>query len=296
MTETPPARLPTAAERIVDLAFRGALGMAMALPYERRVPFFGGLLRRGVGPLAGYRRRALENLDLVRPDWPEARRRAVADEALDNFGRTVIENYSWQELRDRLAATGIVGAGLAHLEAARAEGRPVVFVTGHLGNHEVPRHVLDRLGFRVGGLYRRMRNPLVNGHYAATLEGVSGPVFPQGRQGNLGFVRQLAGGRLVTILFDLHVGGAPRIPFLGVPARTATTAADLALRFDALLLPYWGLRQPDGLSFEAVVEEPIPPGAPLAMMEEATRRLEARIEAHPGQWFWVHRRWKGRRT
>ena len=277
----------------MDVALRGAVGAAMALPYERRVAFFGGLLRRGVGPLAGYRRRALANLALARPDWSAARRREVADESLENFGRTVIENYSWRELRDRLEGTPVSGGGLAPLDEARAQGRPVLFVTGHFGNHEVPRHVLARMGFPIGGIYRRMRNPLVNRHYEATLQDVSGPVFPQGRQGNLGFVRHLAGGGMATILFDLHVIGGEPIPFLGRPARTATTAADLALRYDALLLPYWGVRRPDGLSFDAIVEEPIAHGTPVSMMEEATRRLEARIEAHPGQWFWVHRRWKG---
>lgn len=287
------ARPATPSERVVDLALRGAVSAAMALPFERRVVLFGALLRHVLGPLAGYRRRALENLALVRPDWSPEQRRVVASEALDNFGRTVIENYSWRELGDRLAGTPLTGGGLPHLKEAQEAGRPVIFVTGHFGNHEVPRQVLHRLGFEVGGLYRRMRNPLVNQHYARTLEGVSGPAFPQGREGNLGFVRYLARGGRVTILFDLHVIRGVPIPFLGQPALTALTAADLARRFDALLVPYWGIRRPDGLAFEAVVEEPIAHGDPLSMMEEATRRLEARIEAHPGQWFWVHRRWKG---
>ena len=27
--------------------------------------------------------------------------------------------------------------------------------------------------------------------------------------------------------------------------------------------------------------------------EALTRALEARVKDHPGQWFWIHRRWKG---
>ena len=59
-----------------------------------------------------------------------------------------------------------------------------------------------------------------------------------------------------------------------------------------LLVPYFGIRQPDGLSFDVVVESPIPHSDPLTMMTDATKRLEARIADHPEQWFWVHRRWK----
>jgi KDO2-lipid IV(A) lauroyltransferase len=281
------------ADRLVDLALRGAIGAALAMPYPRRVAFFGGVARRIAGPLAGYRTRALQNLALIHPDWPETRRRTVADEVLDNFGRTLIENYSWRELGERLARTPLTGGGLPHLEEARAQGRPVIFVTGHFGNHEAPRHVLTRMGYQIAGLYREMDNPFVNAHYAATMAEVSGAVFPKGRRGTLGFVRHLARGGLATILFDLHDRDGVTIPFLSRPALTATTAADLALRYDALLLPYWGIRQRDGLSFDTVLEEPIPHATPLAMMEEATRRLEARVADHQGQWFWVHRRWKG---
>ncbi|WP_444758838.1 LpxL/LpxP family acyltransferase, partial [Puniceibacterium confluentis] len=38
-----------------------------------------------------------------------------------------------------------------------------------------------------------------------------------------------------------------------------------------------------------------PHGDPVAMMREATARLEARIRENPEQWFWIHRRWKPRR-
>lgn len=276
----------------MDAAFRGAIGTAMALPYERRVPLFGAVARRLAAPVAGYRRRALANLALVRPDWPEALRQEVAEQTLDNFGRTVIEHYSWRELSERLAGTAPSGAGVAALEEARRRGRPILFVTGHFGNPDAARIALDRAGFPNGVLYRPMSNPLVDRHYVGALDRISRPIFTRGRQGVLGFARHLAGGGMATILFDLHTQSGVPIPFLGRPALTATTAADLALRFDALLVPFWGIRQPDGLSFEVAVEEPIPPADPLAMMEEATRRLEARIAAHPGQWFWVHRRWK----
>ncbi|WP_210527487.1 lysophospholipid acyltransferase family protein [Rubellimicrobium arenae] len=295
-SDTPAAPQGSLADRAVDLGLRGLIGSVMALPYDRRVAAMGTLTRNVLGPLAGYRRRALANLARIHADWPEDRRRAVTREVLDNVGRTLIENYSWREFGDRLATVTPTGGGLPHLAEARAQGRPVIFVTGHFGNHEAPRQVLTRLGYRIGGLYREMDNALVNAHYAATMAEVSGPIFPKGRRGTLGFVRHIAGGGMATILFDLHAYDGVAIPFLGRPAMTATTAADLALRYDALLLPYWGIRQPDGLGFEIALEDPIVHGTPIAMMEEATRRLEARVNAHPGQWFWVHRRWKRIRT
>ena len=76
----------------MNLAARGLIGLALALPYRWRVGFGGWLVRRVVGPLAGYRARALENLALVWPDRPLAERAAIADAALDNAGRTLIEN------------------------------------------------------------------------------------------------------------------------------------------------------------------------------------------------------------
>lgn len=286
-------RMAELADRATDLALRAILRVLRILPYPRRVATGGTIGRRVVGPLAGYRRRALANLAMIHPDWPETRRRAVASASLDNFGRTLIENYSGDELSHQLADTRPQGPGLAALKEAQAAGQAVLFVTGHFGNHEVPRRCLAAIGYSVGGIYRAMKNRHVNAHYVTTLSEVSGDVFEQGRE-TAGFVRALKRGGMMTILFDVHDSRGIPLPFLGRLARTTTSPADLALRYNALVIPYFGIRRPDGLNFEVVLEEPVPHAAPEEMMRAMTARLEAQIAEHPEQWLWVHRRWKYR--
>ena len=149
-----------------DRALRGLIGTMMRLPYRTRVPMMGTALSGAIGPLAGYVRRAERHLHLIYPDMPAPARRRLAKEICNNFGRTVIENFSWQDFGAHLTGTPLTGPGLAPLQQARADSRPVIFVTGHFGNHEAPRHVLTAKGYTIGGLYRPMGNAYFNAHYA----------------------------------------------------------------------------------------------------------------------------------
>lgn len=278
---------------LVNLAARGLIGLALALPYSWRVGFVGWLMRRVIGPFAGYRQRALDNLALVWPDLPEADRDRIADAALDNAGRTLIENYSTRAFTARAARIEPTGPGYAALIAARQAKRPVILVSGHFGNYEAARASLVARGFDIGGLYRNLSNRYFNAHYVRTMEAFGGPVFPQGRAGTAGFVRHLKEGGQLVLLFDQDVPGAPVLDFLGQPARTALSAAELAVRLQADLIPFFATRQPDGLGFEVELDAPIPQSDPETMMRAVTAALETRVHAHPGQWFWIHRRWKG---
>lgn len=164
-------------------------------------------------------------------------------------------------------------------------------MTGHFGNHEAPRQALTQRGYTIGGLYRPIANPYFNAHYEQTMLSMSGAVFAQGRKGTAGFVKMLKNGGMGTLLFDVRASRYPKIPFMGQPAHTATSVADIALKLDALVVPYFGTRQADGLSFDVAIEDPIALTDPDTMMREVTARLETRVRAHPEQWFWVHRRW-----
>ncbi len=283
-------RLDWAADRVLS----GLIGSVMRLPYPSRVPMMGSALRRAIGPLAGYRRRAMANLALIYPDMSESARRRIAEAVCDNFGRTLIENYSHKDFALHLHQTEPQGDGMNALVEAAHDNRPVIFVTGHFGNHEAPRHVLSRLGYTIGGLYRPMANAYFNAHYAQTMTSWGGPVFEQGAKGTIGFARHLKSGGMGTLLFDVNSDAGEPIDFMGRPAMTATSAAEFALKFDALVLPYFATRKNDGLNFDIAVEAPITPSDRLTMTTEMNARLAARVEKTPEQWFWVHRRWKNK--
>lgn len=270
----------------------GLIRLALVLPYKARIAFVGWVVQHVIGPVAGYRARALDNLAMIWPQMPRERRAEIASKCLNNVGRSFIENYSARDFPKRMAKNTPTGAGVVALEEAAQQGKPVILVTGHYGNYEAMRARLVARGYDIGGLYRNMKNPYFNAHYVQTMEAFGGPVFPQGRRGTAGFVRHLKEGGQLVLLFDQHVFGAPALDFLGQPANTALSAAELALRYNALLIPFYGIRQADGVSFETVLEAPVPHSDAVTMTQALNDSLTARVKADPEQWFWVHRRWR----
>lgn len=289
----------SAKHRVENALARGLIGLALALPYRWRVPVFGWIAARLIAPVARWPQRIRANLALVWPELPPAAVDRLCREVPDNVGRTVIEIYSGPEFIARAAATPPTGAGVAALEAAHAAGRPVILVTGHFGNYDASRAGLVARGYPVGALYMPMSNPLFNAHYEAAISRIGAPIFPRGAKGLAGMVRHLRAGGWLGLLVDHNMDHGAPLGFFGHEARTALSAAEMALKYDALLVPTYGIRRVDGLGFEIVVEAPIPPSTPEAMTQALNDSLEALVRRHPGQWFWIHRSWKlggGRRV
>ncbi|AJE46350.1 lysophospholipid acyltransferase family protein [Celeribacter indicus] len=278
-----------------DLAVRALLRLALALPYETRVRMMGWLVSRVIAPLAGYDRRVRDNLAHVMPELPEAEVRRLMRAVADNAGRTLIEIYSGRDFIARMKDVEFDGPGVAVLREARDTRRPVILLTGHFGNYDVPRAALIADGYDVGSLYNPMRNRFFNAHYVAAISKIGQPMFPRGRKGYAQLLKHLKSGGMIGFLVDVYMPSAPILSFFGKPARTALSAAELALKYDALLVPIYGVRQPDGLSFRVQVEAPVPHGTPEEMTQALNDSLEAITRQHMEQWFWIHRRWKPER-
>ncbi|MGB3179408.1 MAG: lysophospholipid acyltransferase family protein [Albidovulum sp.] len=283
---------PSLSDRLINAAFRVLLAAASSLPYKLRVPAAGWIVSRLVAPLAGWRKRIRDNLLLTFPDMPEAEIRHLVRAVPDNVGRTMIELYSGRDFITRVRGLPFKGPGLAALEAAHQAGRPVILATGHFGNYDVARAALIGRGYRVGALYRPMKNPLFNAHYLDAISLIGTPLFPRGKKGMGLMLRFLKSGGMLGLLMDQHMGHGEPLRFFGQTAQTATSAADLALKYQADLIPIYGVRKADGLNFEIIVEAPIPHSDPVTMTQAINDSLEALVRQHMEQWFWIHRRWK----
>lgn len=277
------------AEYVLALTFLIPLAL---LPHCWRVPLAGQLLGKLLGPILGWRRRIGSNLDLAMPGLTQTRRNRLMRQVLDNLGRLFIELFSPVQMGIFAAAAPCSGLGIADLDDAMAKGRAIVCVSGHFGNYDVCRSALIQRGFDVGALYRPMNNGLFNGLYERSIRTIGGKMFPRSRRGMSQMITHLRNGGLLMLLVDQYMHKGAPLTFFGQPAKTALSAAQMALKYDAVLVPIYAVRQADGLSFKIEVEAPIPFTDAETMTQALNDSLEAKVRAHPEQWLWTHRRWK----
>jgi Kdo2-lipid IVA lauroyltransferase/acyltransferase len=239
------------------------------------------------------RRRFEREITHVFPDMPKVERALLSRAMGRRMGQTLFEIYHCAEFQSRQEAFTVSGPGMAALEAARAAGKGALIVSGHFGQWEAVRAVLKARGMETGAVYRPQTNPHYQRRLLAGIEAGGKPILETGRIGTTALVRHLRAGGFMAILLDEKYAEGVRLPFLGRPALTSLAAAQLALKYDLLMVPAYGIRSDDGDHFNVVFEDPIPHGDPVAMTQAFNDSLSARILADPDQWYWLLRRWQG---
>lgn len=290
------SRLLDVRDFAVSLVARATLGVAALLPYPTRVRGLVWVVSRSISPIAAFSLIVRDNLALTCPDLPEAERRRLARRVPDNAVRAFLEIVFGRDLAPYARAAPIVGdEGLAALKQAHAEGRGVFLMSAHLGNSIAAAIALRARGFRVGDIYRPLNNRWLAEIWADAIDQSVDGLFPDNRRGMaqmLGFLRD---GGMVLVLNDRHSAAGAPLTCFGQTAYTATAVARMALKYDALMVPVYALRRSDLLSFEVVVEPPIPHSTPERMTQQCNDGLERLVRQNMDQWLWVYRRWKPRR-
>ena len=245
-----------------------------------------------------HRRVALANLAECFPNRPESERRAIARQTFRHFGQLLLELLRFSALDDQKRARLVEIEGAERVRHAYAQGKGVLFFTGHFGFWEL--HAIHHgWAFEpIGVLARALDNPRLN----SLLEQI------RGGTGNHCIYRQGAVRRVLKTLNDrhgvamlidqhMHSPDAIWVNFFERPAATTSTLAALALRTGSPVIPVFALPLPGG-RYKFVYEAPVepPPAEGPEAIQEFTQRctdvLEMHVRRHPELWLWMHRRWR----
>ena len=271
---------------------RYLLGILSILPYRTKISLGGLIYQKIISPLSGNRKRIIDNLRLIFPDLEKRKREELCSQVPNNIGRTLFELLSPNAFSNIAKSAKVSGPGFKILKDAQEQKKPVILVSGHFGNYDVVRVVLNTNQISVGALYKPMSNPYFNTFYERCIKQIAEPLFPRGRAGMGNMMRYLEDGNVVALLIDQYMSHGEPLKFLGHTAYTATSAAKLALRHDALLITFYVVRNDDGINFDLVFESPVKPSTPNEMTQVLNDRLEKQIRKNMGQWLWTHKRWK----
>jgi KDO2-lipid IV(A) lauroyltransferase len=277
--------------RLEYAGFRLIAGLFSALPLEQSSRF-GGWLWRKIAPLDRRHQRALANLAQAYPDMTLTQREAIARDMWDNLGRVFAESFHLIEIVE----SGRVLIDEASIKAMPADRRFVAAAI-HQGNWELGAAVLRISGGSAGGIYQRLKNPLVDDYVRCQ----RAPFYPGGlwpKQGAAGrrALRHLRGGGVLATMADLRDRDGLMVAFFGRPAPSSTFPALAARATGAPLLAVEVVRLP-GVRFQVSLRNVAMPETPdrAADIEAATRALheqfETSIRRHPEQWMWASRRW-----
>ena len=284
--------------RLIGAAVRGTLAEATRLPGTLAVGL-GARLGRAVGRVArGERRRVERNLcdafDL-RPDDPATRRLALA--VFEHLGRSAGElAWAWRDAaRVRELARFAPGA-LETMQRLTADGRGVLFVTGHVGNWELMSWAVRVAGIPSAPVGRSSYDPGLNAlieqwrrRWGAGMLWRESPTIVDEMAAAID--HGVSVGVLIDQATDLP---SVRVPFFGRPARTVSGPARLALARQIPVVVGTIRRRPEGYHVIEVQESPVPDGPDPATTWTATwtAALERAIRDEPEQWVWMHDRWR----
>jgi len=192
-------------------------------------------------------------------------------------------------------------SGFERIEPLVASGRPIIFVTGHIGNWELLGAVMSILYPPFYTVARRMDNPFIDRLLRKNRSAVGMRVLEKHGSARLLLSILKSGGR-IGILVDQN---APVdnifVDFLGVKASTVRAVPLLALKTGAVIMPGCCYRVGDSCRYVIEAGEAIHPNPNAPREEEVrriaeayTRQIEGWVRRHPSQWLWLHRRWKTR--
>jgi len=247
-----------------------------------------------------FRKLVLANLRVAFPDYDEARRRQIGRDSFVNLIRTLLEFFWFTNRPDRIARhVSIAPESRAMLDAHRAAGENIIFVTPHLGNWEATGlKIAQSSGLDFAVVVRPPRNPLLN-RLIRKSRGCNGNEVIDAKGSVKKVLHAVKQGKSLATLIDQNTrvrDGGVFVNYFGLPVPSSKAPAFFARMSPKVrTMVGGGIRQPNGDILAFHVKLPKPEADYQddgAMIQDLIKITEDLVRRYPEQYLWFYRRFQ----
>ncbi len=248
------------------------------------------------------RRTGLRNLALALPNLPPSQHRNLLRVLYCRLGWQLAEFCRMRRYTPANTANWIRYEGLDRYLKAKARGKGVLILTGHLGAWELSSFYHSLMGHPMGMVIRRLDNRRLDA-FVNQIRCLHGNQVLHKDDFARGLITAMRAGQSVGILMDTNMTPPQGVfvDFFGTPACTASGLARVALKTGAAIVPgflLWEAGEHRYVLHFGQEIVPNPTGDPesdvLSLTQQCTSVIESWVRRYPDQWLWIHRRWKTR--
>ena len=260
----------------------------------------GEIIGKYFGPLFRKRTIAKKNILIAFPNFNEKSINEMIDRMWKNIGRIFgeyihINKFSIIDNNKKK----IVFTNRNNAEILKKNNKPIVFFSGHFANFELMAKCLQELGFNIGAIYRPLNNIFLNPIMEFIRKKYICPIqIEKGSNGTKKLIKHISNNNPLALMVDQRLSSSIRVPFFDQPATTTITPAQLAIKYDALLVPVF-LKRLEKTNFEFFIEEPLITNQTndydkdiFNITQIMNIKIEEFIKRDPAHWLWSHDRWK----
>ncbi len=290
-------------DRAVYVVFRLVAVILHTFPIDAHVNFaklVGGLMYRFDRK---HRDRAMANLKRAFPEKDPAELQTIARRSMIGlvmffnevmFTTRLIRIDSWTRYIDLHEFKPV-------LELLMKRNQGVIMLTAHYGNFEILGYLLAMLGFPTASIARPLDNKYVS-DYVFGVRAKMGQRMIVKKGATEEVVEVLDGHGAVGFVADQNAGSKGIfVDFFGRKAATYKSIGLVAMQYDVPIIVGYARRVKDQFKFRVGCQDIIWPADwksqddPLRYITQRyTSAIEAFVREDPGQYWWVHRRWKTR--
>ena len=244
-----------------------------------------------IGPFFKSTKIVKKNLKIFSPQVSDERINSISKNMWNNYGMTFIEyiflDYFYKQSSHIICED-------SYLVKLLKKNRQIIFISGHFANFELMSMEITKRKIKLATIYRPLNNLFLN-HFMEYLRKkyICKNQIKKGLNGVRNAIEYIQNNHNIALMVDQRVSEGERINFFGQPALTTTLPAQLALKYNMVIVPVF-IERIDN-KFKIKFQEEID-ASNFQNKEKLTIKinevLENMIISNPNQWIWTHDRWK----